>query len=150
MSVEIKEKIRDCITSFNAGKLTKNAIALFNCLGYNTDRQAPLGNPTYNEFRQSFVIGNSRFNEEKAFTKSWKHVDLLFQLSKDEVSQQNSLFDTKQVDRTIIETYLFFAIELNSGIYSRTALSQITREMNKLFPCRSWCSSRLIDPSLFP
>ena len=134
MSTEITIKIQETIQKFKTGNLTKNSIALFNCLGYNTDRQSSLDKPTYNEFNQSFVAGNSRFNEEKALTKNWKYIDLLFQLSKDEISQQNSLFDTKRVDRTIIETYLFFALELNPGTYSRTALSQITREVNKLFP----------------
>jgi len=55
-------------------------------------------------------------------------------LSKDEVTPQHDLFNTKQVDRTIIETYLFFAIELSNNDYSRTALSQIVREINKVFP----------------
>ncbi len=59
---------------------------------------------------------------------------MLFQLSKEEVQKQASLFDTKQVDRTVIETYLFFAIELSHDEYSRTELSVITREVNRLFP----------------
>jgi len=59
---------------------------------------------------------------------------LLFQLSREEVSQQASLFDTKQVDKTIIETYLFFALELTGDEYNRTDLSNITREINRLFP----------------
>jgi adenine-specific DNA-methyltransferase len=134
MSIEIKKSIQEAIQQFKTGNITDNAIALFNCLGYNTDRQSPLSKPTFDTFRDSFIADHCRFHEEKALANSWKYVDLLFQLSKDEISQQNSLFDTKQVDRTIIETYLFFAIELHPGAYSRTALSQITREVNKLFP----------------
>lgn len=134
MSVEIKEKIKDCITSFKAGNLAKNAIALFNCLGYNTERQSSLLTPSYNGFKEEYVKDTSRFNEEKALVNSWDYVDLLFQLSKGEVCQQNSLFDTKKVDNTIIEAYLFFAIELQGVTYSRTVLAQITREVNKLFP----------------
>lgn len=48
--------------------------------------------------------------------------------------KQTSLFDTKKVDSTVIETYLFFAIELSKEQYSRTELSLITREVNRLFP----------------
>ena len=50
------------------------------------------------------------------------------------MSQVASLFNTKQVDKTIIETYLFFAIELSKKEYNRTDLSNITREINRLFP----------------
>ena len=134
MSIEDKKKIDTCLRAFSKGILSKNAISLFSCLGYNTNRQSSLPRPTYAEFKSAYAEGNSKFNEEKALTKNWKYVDLLFQLTKDEVSRQNSLFDTKQVDKTIIETYLFFAIELAVDSYSRTALSQITREVNKLFP----------------
>ena len=134
MSIEMKKKIEDCLRSFSQGNLTKNSLNLFNTLGYNTERQASLPKPTYAAFKAAYAESNNRFNEEKALAKDWKYVDLLFQLSKDEVSQQNSLFDMKRIDRTIIETYLFFAIELNLDSYSRTALSQITRELNKLFP----------------
>ncbi len=44
------------------------------------------------------------------------------------------VFDTKRVDNTIIETYLFFAVELSKPTSPRTALAQITREINKVFP----------------
>ena len=37
------------------------------------------------------------------------------------------------MDNTIIQSYLFFAIRLEGSNYSRTQLSQITREINKLF-----------------
>lgn len=142
MSTEIKKKIQEAIRQFKSSNLSKNAIALFNCLGYNTDRQSPLSKPTFDAFKDSFISDDRRFNEEKACVKSWRHVDLLFQLSKDELSFDPVLFEKKVVtklpdgkeDKTIIETYLFFAIELNPGTYSRTVFSQITREVNKLFP----------------
>ncbi|MEX1138493.1 MAG: N-6 DNA methylase [Bacteroidota bacterium] len=134
MNEDIKRRIEQSLRSFAQGDLTKNSIGLFQTLGYATDRQAPLDKPTYSNFKDSFVQVDSRFNEEKAQTKEWKCVNLLFQLTKDEVSRDKSLFDTKQVDRTIIETYLFFVIELARPEYSRTALSHITREVNRLFP----------------
>jgi type I restriction-modification system DNA methylase subunit len=134
MSIDTKIKIDKCIKAFSKGSLSQNALDLFAALGYNTDRQAPLPRPTYKEFKAAWAESSSRFNEDTALVKEWKCVDLLFQLSKNEVTQQNSLFDTKRVDSTIIETYLFFAIELSGSSYSRTALSQITREVNKLFP----------------
>jgi hypothetical protein len=131
---EVKLAIQSAIKSFAAGNLTDQAISLFKKIGYNTERQNPFTQKNFAFFKDSFLGGNSRFNEEKALVKEWKSIDLLFQLTRDEVSDQKSLFDTKKVDNTIIETYLFFAIELTKSEYTRTVLAQITREINKVFP----------------
>ncbi len=133
---EIKQGIASAIKAFGSGVLTGNAIHLFNTLGYNTARQAPFTHKNYAEFKDNYghAFTEKNFSADKALTKEWKSVDLLFQLTKDEVSGQLSLFDTKQVDDTIIETYLFFALELTKTEYTRTQLAQITREINKIFP----------------
>lgn len=130
---EFKTNIQDALQAFAKGNLTKNSLELFSKLGYITERRAPLDKPTFDEFQDTY-ISDQRFDETKARIKEWKYVDLLFQLSREEVSQQASLFDTKQVDKTIIETYLFFALELTGEEYNRTDLSNITREINRLFP----------------
>jgi len=132
--------IQSAIKSFATDTLTDQAISLFRTLGYNTQRQNPFTHKTFAFFKESFLDGDSRFNEEKALTKEWKSVDLLFQLSKDELSNQKSLFGTGKVKwegedkETVIETYLFFALELAKAEYTRTALAQITRQINKVFP----------------
>lgn len=133
-NLDVKQSIIASLGAFASGKLSANALNLFSMLGYNTDRQAPLDKPNYANFKGTFFISQSKFNEEKALVKDWQYVDLLFQLSKEEIRKQISLFDTQKVDRTIIETYLFFAIELSKDQYSRTELSNITREVNRLFP----------------
>src|SRR4030067_3236726 len=132
-AAELKRKIDQSIQAFSQGNLTANALQLFQTLGYNTERQAPLDKPTFAEFKESYIQPSSPFNEKKALVTEWKYVDLLFQLSKEEVLKQTSLFATKQVDRTVIEAYLFFTIELSGEHYSRTKLAQITREVNRLF-----------------
>ena len=135
MSLEIKQKIATTLADFQTNNLFDNSIALFKALGYNTERQQKLSSPTYKTFKEAFVDGNiKQFNEKKALVQNWKQVHLLFQLTKAELINQGILFDTKKVDNTIIEAYLFFAIELDSTEYTRTHLSEITREINKLFP----------------
>ncbi len=136
-AAELKLKIGQSIQAFSEGNLTANALQLFQTLGYNTERQAPLEAPTYNSFKDAWIDIQSKFNENKALVTEWEYVDLLFQLSKEEVLKQTSLFTTKLVDRTAIEAYLFFTIELTNKLsgdhYSRTKLAQITREVNLLF-----------------
>lgn len=131
---DTKLSIKAAIERFQIGNLTDNSLFFFKTLGYNTERQQPFEKKTYAYFKEFYLDSDTRFNEEKALVLQWDYIDLLFQLSRDEISPQLGLFDTKQVDRTIIETYLFFAIKLREESYSRTALSQITREINKVFP----------------
>jgi len=136
-AAELKRKIDQSIQAFSQGNLTANALQLFQTLGYNTERHAPLDKPTFAEFRESYIQPSPPFNEKKALVTEWKYVDLLFQLSKEEVLKQTSLFTTKKVNRTAIEAYLFFTIELTNELsgdhYSRTELAHITREVNRLF-----------------
>lgn len=131
---DIKQEIERSLKAFTSGNLRDSGMKLFQALGYITERQAPLSKPTYSVFRDDFVRNEKAFDEKKALTGEWKTVDLLFQLTKLEVLKQISLFDTQKVDNTIIEAYLFFCIELKGEQYPRTALSSITREVNKLFP----------------
>ncbi|MBU1183487.1 MAG: Eco57I restriction-modification methylase domain-containing protein [Pseudomonadota bacterium] len=142
MSTVTRQHIRESIQAFAKGSLTENALNLFKTLGYNTERQSPLDKPSREAFKESFIGADSKFNEEKALYEDWKYIDLLFQLSNEELNFDKTLFkkevktklpDGKE-DRTIMETYLFFAIELRKDQYSRTELSRITREVNRLFP----------------
>ena len=132
--IELKQAIRQAIVNFSSANTHEAALDLFDTLGYNTERRNPFGQKTFAFFKESFLDGDSRFNEEKALTGEWKSVDLLFQLTSHEISTQNKPFDTKRVDNTIIETYLFFSIELEGTEYSRGRLAGITREINKVFP----------------
>ncbi len=131
---QTKTDLKLSLQAFGSGNFTSNALSLFQALRYVTERQAPLHKKSKEEFRDTFISADKRFDETKARFTEWKYVDLLFQLSKEEVLKQTSLFDTKKVDSTVIETYLFFAIELSKEQYSRTELSVITREVNRLFP----------------
>jgi len=131
MSIDLKTKIQIALQGFATGNLTDQSLKLFKTLGYKTDRQSPFGQKTFQCFKDSFLDGNTRFDEKKAFALEWKYVDLLFQLSKEEMSVQVS---HGRVNDTVIESYLFFAIELEKSEYSRSALAQITREVNKVFP----------------
>ncbi len=131
--IKVENNIKEAISSFNKGDLFKNSIALFNALGYNTSRQNRLDGNSFNNFKDNFIDADDNFNEEKAFSKDWNKAELLFQLTNEEVTGLTDMFSSGKVDNTIIESYLFFAIELKGQNYSRTKLAAITREVNKLF-----------------
>jgi len=139
---EKKYLIKSAIQDFSKNNFSKQSIQLFKDLGYNTRIQSPFMDKDYKEFQDNFreYFTEKKFKEDKALTKDWKYIDLLFQLTKDEVSNQENLFSTGKVKwegedkETVMETYLFFAIELIGNEYSRSDLAQITREINKIFP----------------
>jgi len=139
---DTKRKIETALKSFSSGNISQSSLALFATLGYNTTRQNPFVKKTIAEFEENFghAFAEKNFNKEKARFAEWKSVDLLFQLSREELSGQQGLFDSNKInwegedEKTVIETYLFFAIELTQPEYSRTLLAQVTREVNKIFP----------------
>ncbi|GHU08115.1 hypothetical protein FACS1894151_03490 [Spirochaetia bacterium] len=128
-----KEAIQAAIKNFTQIDLTENAIHLFKSLGYNTSRSNPLQQKTFDYFKSVFSLPET-FNAEKANASEWKYFDILFQLSNTEISNQSELWDNKQVDNKLIESYLFIVIELNKNEYSRSLLARICREVNKIFP----------------
>jgi hypothetical protein len=123
------ETIQSVLNAFTNGNLTANALSFFAALGYASERQQPLDDKTFAGF-SAYLNDEAKFSEKNALVAEWRYVDLLFQLTGDELNQQAGLF--KIDDR--ITSYLFFALELKADSYSRTALSQITRELNKVFP----------------
>ncbi len=129
-ALQIKDLISNTLKNFSHGTIKDNAIAFFNALGY--DSQKRIDGDTPDEFIA--LLDGQKFHETNALFNEWQSVSLLFQLTDEEMSASGDLFSVNQkIDNTIIESYLFFAITLQEKSYSRTALSKITREINKLF-----------------
>lgn len=116
-----------------AGSLEKNALALFETLGYPTRRRIEGLHLSAQNLAQTF---NSAHNlrPDKALTKDWKSIHLLFQLTDDEVSaagrqpQMHMIFDSRsKLDPAIYQSYLFFALDLDRPSYTRSELATLTR-----------------------
>ena len=132
-----KAAIKEALNRFTAGDLVENARNLLNTLGYRSERVLALESNTAEAFIAAYDR-HGKLNRDRALTAEWSSIDLLFQLSGDDLTLTDTtgwLFDPSQtqVDNTIIQSYLFFALRLEGSNYSRTQLSQITREINKLF-----------------
>jgi hypothetical protein len=131
--VEIKKEIAETVTAFSSGSLFENSINLFRTLGYDTNRQNPLKDTTFNGFKSIFITGTEKFNQNNALTGDWIQIELLFQLTGQEMVQQDKEFKPT-LEREQPASFLFFAIDLKGNFYSRNRLSQIAREINKCFP----------------
>ena len=132
-----KAAIKETLNRFTTGALVQNARNLLNTLGYRSERTLALESNTAEAFIAAYDL-HGKLSRDRALTAKWASIDLLFQLSGDDLTLTDTtgvLFDPSQtqVDNTIIESYFFFALQLSENDYSRTQLSQITREINKLF-----------------
>jgi len=130
MSKERKERIQQRINAFATGNLADNAIALFKELGYESNRRIILDKGAF----KGLFAENHTVDAQKALISDWLSADYLFQLTEEEITRQKSLFSVNQYNPNEYQSYSFVAIELKNEHYARGRLSQITREVNKLFP----------------
>lgn len=137
MTQQAKQAIQSALAQFAQPNqpLRQNSLHLLGTLGYESDRQ--LENDSTPAAFLSHFNRENKLRPDKAHTDDWQEVHLLCQLSDDDIRRTNQLaiFESagKQIDNSIIESYLFIALRLTGESYSRTQLAQITREINKLF-----------------
>ena len=137
--LETKQAIVASLKSFADKPLAAAATALFESLGYKSEKRIVLKPNTPETFVATFAK-DKPLNPDNALLADWQSVDFLFQLTDDEVraaamGNQQFLFESKgKWAGAAIESYLFFAITLAKPHYTRTELSGITRAVNRLFP----------------
>lgn len=134
--VELRQAIAGALKRFQVEPLADAAKHLLDVLGYASNKRLILKPNTLANFLSTFSNGRT-LNDGIALSAEWKSVDFLFQLTDEEVrASANQQFDFESkgaYNGSIINSYLFLAIELKGSHYSRSALAGITREVNKLF-----------------
>lgn len=133
-----RARIRDSLQAFASGSLAANAVDFLHALGYQSDKTLEL-EPNTADGLLELANRTDFLNPTKAHTDEWQSVDFLFQITDEEIrnfAQGGLEFDsTADVQSNkLIESYIFFAVELKADSYSRTLLADITREINRLFP----------------
>jgi adenine-specific DNA-methyltransferase len=83
--------------------------------------------------------GSKQLNPAHASLADWQSAAFLFQLTNDELpalaaGQASLLTETGGVQAWQVESFVFLAIDLKPGSWSRTRLAALTREVNRLFP----------------
>ena len=132
-----KKKIEQALHQFARGNLADNAKHLLNTLGYRSQRTMRLKPNTPDGFLKVFDQDPERhINPVRALMEEWESIDFIFQLTKDEVpyiKESSVNRGSGEYDQQTYESYLFFALKLKGSHYTRTQLSQITREINNSF-----------------
>ena len=134
--LQTRKNIQQALKSFQHGTLVMNARDLLNALGYESEITVELESNLAEEFI-SYFDQFGKLNRERAVADEWESIDFLFQLTEEEIAgtdQTRIAFKNHQLDDTIMESYVFFALKLKENHYTRTQLSTITREINKLMP----------------
>ncbi len=132
MTQDLKQAISNAINNCAEGNLFESALHLFQSLGYPTPIQSPLDNPSWPGFKSTY-LPSKPINEKVALTDDWKYFNILFQLTDDAIRKQVVMFTSGRVDNAIMNSFLFLVLELKKDHYTKTELSQVTREINKIF-----------------
>ena len=133
---DLRDNIQNALNKFEGNTLKEAALGLLAVLGYTSERTLKLGSSKPKAFLEflNASAGNNPINETKALVDQWKSADLLFQLTDNELSGQRALFDEHEVSRSLMKSYVFFAIELLGENYARGKLTDIARQINRVFP----------------
>lgn len=123
-----KQEIKTALQRFTDGNLADNARNLLNVLGYRSERRIDLDPNTADGFIKHFDSHNT-LNRERGLLNEWESIDFLFQFTEEEITQ----IERSESNQNGVVSYLFFALKLRNRGYTRTQLSNITREINKLF-----------------
>lgn len=128
----MKTAIQSKLAAFQTLELRPAALDLLNTLGYASEKTLDLGGSP-DAFLEQFD-GQGAFRKDKALFNDWQEIQLLFQLTDQELSGERSLFTENEVKQGLMTSYLFFAVKLKGEFYPRGKLAQIARQLNRLFP----------------
>ena len=130
---QTKEQIRSALKAMSTRDFLAATKELLDVLGYRSDRILELSG-SVDEFIQEFQTKNQNTRTEQAFRKHVQSVQLIFQVTSDEISSANQptlRFEIDSFDKGQQQSFLFFAMELKEATYARGQYAQFTREINK-------------------
>ena len=130
-NLELKQHIGQRIQAFATEPLRRAALSLFSTIGYGSDRT--METDSVADFREQFDP-ESTLAHPAALITSWQSVELLFQLTDEELSRSSALFKDEAVKTSLLQSYIFVAIELTEGEYARGKLAGVARQINRIFP----------------
>lgn len=134
---QTKIQIQNSLAKMSMNEFYPAIVEFWAILGYQSDRQPDDYTFDYQSFIQSYGAGKG-IKEEKAKAADWQKLYLLFQITDQEIGHsfqaemQADIFKPK-LKPELLKSYLFAALELKGDNYSRTALADIARQINRCF-----------------
>ena len=138
---QLRTNLQIALQSLAMGDLRINAITLLGTLGYSSHKTLalPVDPTAFVKEVEALLGGSKQINPAHASLADWQSAAFLFQLTNDELpalaaGQMNLLTETGDVQAWQVESFVFLALDLKPGTWSRTRLAALTREVNRLFP----------------
>ncbi len=133
---DLRQSIQNAIQAFEKKTLREASIGLLNTLGYASDKTIEVPGSDPKAFLELLDEHNAgvAIDKAKALFDDWTGADILFQLTDEELSRETRLFKDDTVRAGLLQSYLFFAIELKNRDYARGKLTAIARQLNRVFP----------------
>ena len=139
-SQKLRAELQSALKNFSTGDLRPSANALLTTLGYASPKtlDLPTQPQAFAHEVENLLGGSRQLSALHASLTDWKSAAFLFQLTNDELPSlaagQASLLEGGSVQTWQVESFVFLAIDLKPGTWSRTRLAALTREVNRLFP----------------
>ena len=125
---KVKQKIKSVLAVALETNFLEAVNLILEAMGYQSDRRLDLsGSP--HEFIQEFPAENQETNSEMEFCKNAKSINLVFELTDDEIVPSLNLESSFEKGR--LNSFYFVAVELTGASYSRSKYAEFTREINK-------------------
>jgi hypothetical protein len=127
---DLRVDLTTALAAFGTRPLPDAARGLFATLGYQSKRTMRIA--SVKQFCEHWDTDGTLTAKERTSLNRLSALHFLFQLTDAELAIQTALFTNPSVvDGTRIHSYLFLAVELPDGTYSRTDLTAIARALNK-------------------
>ena len=127
------ENLQQALSRLDGGPLRAGAAGVLETLGYRSERTSPVSGAA--ELLEDFDAERRLTAKQRALFDSWRGVDIVFQVTADEIAEQAgqmTLLQTKAFESGRNDAFLFLAVELAEDAYTRTRLADMTRAVNRL------------------
>jgi hypothetical protein len=134
--IKLREAIKATLRTFESKSLRDASLALLKILGYHSDKTITVPKSDPNAFLELLAEHNLdvSIDKNKALFNDWKKADVLFQFTDEELKKEGTSLKAGAANTQLLQSYLFFAIELNQQDYARGKLIAIARQLNRVFP----------------
>ncbi|MDD4944875.1 MAG: hypothetical protein PHQ13_15235, partial [Rhodoferax sp.] len=137
----LRAQLLAALQNLATGDLQTSATQLLATLGYASPKTLALPNApeAFAKEIENLTGGAKQLHHEHASLADWHSAAFLFQLTNEELptlaaGQISLLTEPAGVQAWQVESFVFLAIDLKPGNWSRTRLAALTREVNLLFP----------------
>ena len=133
----LRERVRNALLALADGALRQRTEELLGVLSYRSERTIAF--ESVEDFLTAAGAKDKLTASQWGTFKHWQDMDIVFQVTDAEIAQQQMVLDfdwatAKEFDSGVARSFLFLAVDLKDGHYSRSDLAASTRAVNRLFP----------------